>query len=63
MPRHHVLAQACLWAAAIIGAALLGAPRFLTGILLPVLATCALLPLLPRRQGLCFGVRQTPPER
>jgi hypothetical protein len=62
MSRRLVISQACLWAAAIVGAALLRAPVFLTGIVLPALAVCALLPLMSARKGrsACFGARPTP---
>lgn len=43
MTRKLFLANAVLWAAAILSAALLGAPQMLTVILLPTLAACALI--------------------
>ncbi|WP_077444907.1 hypothetical protein [Rhodanobacter sp. C05] len=39
----YVLANAMLWAAAIIAAAVLGAPKFLFLILLPLLATLSVV--------------------
>jgi hypothetical protein len=46
------LCQALLWAAAILAAALVGAPPLLSGLLLPVLAAVAMLTAphpVPRR--------------
>jgi hypothetical protein len=43
MPRFTQIANAVLWAAAILSAALLDAPPMLTAILLPTLAVCAIL--------------------
>jgi hypothetical protein len=43
MTRRHTLAAALLWATAIIAAAALAAPSFLTLILLPSLAAASLL--------------------
>jgi len=43
MTRWHTLAAALLWATAIIAAATLAAPAFLTLILLPSLAAASLL--------------------
>jgi hypothetical protein len=39
----YVLANAMLWAAAIIAAAMLGAPKFLFLVLLPLLATLSVV--------------------
>jgi hypothetical protein len=43
MHKHHYLANAVLWAAAIVASAILGSAPFLTTVLLPVLAAVALL--------------------
>jgi hypothetical protein len=43
MHRKYVLTNALLWAAAIVGAAVVGAPTFLSLILLPCLGTTSLL--------------------
>jgi len=43
MNRKHVIGNSVLWAAAIITSALVGAPTVLTLVLLPGLATTALL--------------------
>ena len=43
MRKQHVLANAILWAAAIIASAVLAAPNFLVLVLLPLLATLSLL--------------------
>ena len=43
MNKKHYLANAILWAAAIVAAAILGAPAFLTLGLLPLLAATALV--------------------
>jgi hypothetical protein len=48
--RGYLIANAVLWAAAIIASAILGAPRLLTFILLPALAAISLL-LAGRRPG------------
>lgn len=48
MSRKHYIGNAILWAAAIIASALLGAPPVFTTILLPSLATCALLITRPQ---------------
>ena len=53
MKFHHsknplVLANAMLWAAAIIAAAILGAPVFLFLVLLPLLATLSVVTFGPR---------------
>ena len=42
MKKHYVWANAMLWAAAILAAALLKAPHFLVFVLLPLLATLSL---------------------
>jgi hypothetical protein len=44
----YVLANAMLWAAAIVAAAILGAPGFLSLILLPLLATLSVVTFGPR---------------
>ena len=44
----YVLANAMLWAAAIIAAAMLGAPVFLFLVLLPLLATLSVVTFGPR---------------
>ena len=43
MNRKHFVANAILWAAAIVAAAILGAPAFFSGVLLPGLAAVAML--------------------
>lgn len=43
MNRKHLLANALLWAAAILASAVVGAPTFLSLILLPCLAAASLL--------------------
>ncbi len=43
MRKSTILSNSLIWAAAILGAALAGAPEFFTIILLPVLASAALL--------------------
>lgn len=43
MNRKHIIANAVLWAAAIIAAAVVGAPTVLTIVLLPALASASLL--------------------
>jgi len=48
MNQNSYIANAVLWAAAIIVAAVTGAPAFFTIALLPALAGCALLATLPR---------------
>jgi hypothetical protein len=45
--RKYILANSILWAAAIIAAAILDAPRTLTLILLPALASIACLVAVP----------------
>ena len=47
MSKHQRLANAVLWAAAILTSALLGSPPFFSLILLPTLATLALLSSTP----------------
>ena len=47
MSRHPRLANAALWAAAILASALMGSPPFFSLILLPTLATLALLSSTP----------------
>jgi hypothetical protein len=46
--RKHFIANAILWAVAIIASAAVGAPRFLSGVLLPALAAAALLVTWPK---------------
>jgi hypothetical protein len=48
MSRSRCLANAILWAAAILAAAVAGAPAFFTTILLPVLAAGSLLVTWPK---------------
>jgi hypothetical protein len=48
MKKHQTLTHALLWAAAILAAAIVGAPTVLSTLLLPLLAACALLFALPR---------------
>jgi len=45
MNRMQLVSQAVLWAAAIFASAILGAPGILSAVLLPTLATCALISL------------------
>jgi hypothetical protein len=45
--RKYILANSILWAAAIIAAAILDAPRTLTLVLLPLLASIACLVVVP----------------
>lgn len=45
MNRRYLITNAFLWAAAIIASAIVGAPAVLSGVLLPVLASCSLLVL------------------
>ena len=47
MSRTRFISNALLWASAIIASAIVGAPVVLSTILLPVLATCALLMTWP----------------
>lgn len=51
MSRNMTLSTAVLWAAAILAAALLQAPRTLTLLVLPLLAVVALLPAMARAVG------------
>lgn len=51
MNRKHLIANSILWAAAIVAAALLHAPVFLSFALLPALATTSLLLTLPEPRG------------
>ncbi len=53
MNRKYELTQAMLWAAAILAAALVGAPTFLTLILLPSLASLSLLASRQGRRNAC----------
>jgi hypothetical protein len=48
MNRKHFFANAILWAAAIIASAIVGAPHYFSGVLLPVLAGSALLVTWPK---------------
>ena len=50
MTRMQFVAQAVLWAAAIIASAILDAPPVLSGALLPALAASALIALRERRR-------------
>ncbi|HWX66706.1 MAG TPA: hypothetical protein VNZ27_09810 [Rhodanobacter sp.] len=52
MRKRYVLANALLWAAAILAAAVLKAPNFLSLVLLPMLATLSLLTVGP---GACLN--------
>ncbi|HEX6861305.1 MAG TPA: hypothetical protein VF414_00735 [Thermoanaerobaculia bacterium] len=51
MNRKHFTSNAILWAAAILASALVGAPPVFTLVLLPSLATSALLATRPIRSG------------
>jgi hypothetical protein len=51
MNRKHFIANAILWASAIIASAIVGAPAVLSTILLPALATCALVLGRPKIQA------------
>ncbi|MFC5436276.1 hypothetical protein ACFPME_06890 [Rhodanobacter umsongensis] len=51
MKKHYLLANAALWAAAMLVAAVLKAPNFLSLVLLPMLATLSLLMVGP---GACL---------
>ncbi|MBD8879864.1 MULTISPECIES: hypothetical protein [Rhodanobacter] len=53
MRKRYVLANAMLWAAAMLAAAVLKAPNFLTVLLLPMLAT--LSTLVARRPEFCLN--------
>ena len=48
MKKAYVMVNAMLWAAAILAAAVLNAPHFLSLILLPMLATLSQLAIGPR---------------
>ena len=48
MNRKHFVANAILWASAIVASAIVGAPAYFTTILLPALATTALLTTWPK---------------
>ena len=48
MDRKYFIANAILWATAILASALLGAPRVLSTILLPALAVCSLVITRPK---------------
>lgn len=48
MNRNHLIANAILWAAAILASALVGAPSALSVLLLPTLAVSSLLFMGPR---------------
>jgi hypothetical protein len=43
MNRKHLVANAILWASAIVASAIVGAPAILSVVLLPTLAACALI--------------------
>jgi hypothetical protein len=51
MNRKYFIANAILWASAIIASAIVGAPAVLSAILLPTLATCALILARPKSQS------------
>lgn len=51
MHRNYLIANALLWAIAMIASAIVGAPTFLSAGLLPVLATTSLLLLRAPRRG------------
>ena len=54
MNKKHYLANAILWASAILTSAILHAPSFLTLVLLPVLAATALVTTRPKSsEGTC----------
>jgi hypothetical protein len=53
MKRKQYIANAVLWATAIIASAIAGAPRFFSTVLLPSLATSALLVTWPKAQPTC----------
>jgi hypothetical protein len=48
MNRKYMLGNGVLWAAAIVGSAMLGAPPTLTALVLPSLAVISLLTAIPR---------------
>ena len=48
MNRNYFIANAVLWAAAIVASAVVGAPSVLSTILLPALAVCSLLLTRPK---------------
>jgi hypothetical protein len=54
--RNHLIANAILWAAAILASALVGAPSVLSALLLPTLAIASLLFMGPRLRK-CGAVR------
>ena len=51
MQRRHFVSNAILWATAILVSAILDAPPFLTTVLLPSLATTALLATWPKARA------------
>jgi hypothetical protein len=51
MNRKHFISNAVLWAAAIIASAIVGAPSFVTTVLLPALAASALLVTWPKSRA------------
>jgi hypothetical protein len=48
MSRSYFIANAILWATAIIASAIVGAPKVFSGVLLPALAAAALLATWPK---------------
>ena len=51
MKRKYFISNAILWAAAILASALVGAPPFFSAVLLPSLATTALLVTWPKSRA------------
>ena len=51
MSKKEYIANAILWAAAILAGALMGAPKAYTTILLPILAVSALVFVRPKQRG------------
>ncbi len=51
MNRRHFVANAILWAAAIIASAIVGAPHYFSGVLLPLLAGSAMLVTWPKSEA------------
>jgi hypothetical protein len=51
MNQKHFLSNAILWAAAILASAIAGAPPFFSVVLLPTLATAALLVTRPQARA------------
>ena len=61
MNRKHFVSNAILWAAAILASAIVGAPPVFSTVLLPALATSALLATRPRpRAARCRVERSVP---